>query len=75
MNDTDLSRLRGRRTTADFGLTLADILRLQALANEIQDNEFGGCVPKLRIIEIQEIHDKFMRGQALETIASVMMSG
>ncbi len=49
--------------------------RLQAIASESQDNGFGGYVPKLGIIEVPEIHDGFMQGEALEIIASVINSG
>ncbi|MDR3192615.1 MAG: alpha/beta fold hydrolase, partial [Treponema sp.] len=55
--------------------TLQILRRFQAIADESPDNGFGGYVPRLRIIEIPEIHDGFMRGEALEIIASVIGNG
>ncbi|MDR2070898.1 MAG: AMP-binding protein [Treponema sp.] len=49
--------------------------RLQYIADQKKANGFDGYAPKLRVIGIPEIHDNFMRGEALETIASVMAGG
>jgi amino acid adenylation domain-containing protein len=49
--------------------------RLQYMAAQKKSNGFDGYAPKLRVIGIPEIHDGFMRGEALETIASVMAEG
>jgi pimeloyl-ACP methyl ester carboxylesterase len=49
--------------------------RLQDMARQKEANGFGGYAPKLRVIGIPEIHDGFMRGEALETIASVIAGG
>jgi amino acid adenylation domain-containing protein len=49
--------------------------RLQYMADQKKANGFDGYAPKLRVIGVPEIHDGFMRGEALETIASVMAEG
>jgi amino acid adenylation domain-containing protein len=49
--------------------------RLQDITRQKKANGFEEYAPKLRVIEIPEIHDGFMRGEALETIASVMAGG
>jgi thioesterase domain-containing protein/acyl carrier protein len=46
--------------------------RLQYMTDQKKANGFDGYTTKLRVIRIPEIHDGFMRGEALETIASVM---
>jgi thioesterase domain-containing protein/acyl carrier protein len=46
--------------------------RLQYMAGQKKANGFDGYAPKLRVIGVPETHDNFMRGAALETIASVM---
>jgi amino acid adenylation domain-containing protein len=46
--------------------------RLQDMVRQKKANGFEGYAPKLRIIGIPEIHDGFMRGEALETIASII---
>jgi hypothetical protein len=49
--------------------------RRQRIISKKKDNGFGRYAPHLRIIEIPEIHDGFMRGKALETIAEVIRGG
>ncbi|MDR2097105.1 MAG: AMP-binding protein, partial [Spirochaetaceae bacterium] len=52
-----------------------DMRRRQRIISKKKDNGFGRYAPHLRIIEIPEIHDGFMRGEALETIAAVIRGG
>jgi thioesterase domain-containing protein/acyl carrier protein len=57
----------------DSPLEVLDIKRrLEFLTLQRRDNGFGGYIRNLRIIEILEIHDGFMRGEALDTIAAVI---
>jgi amino acid adenylation domain-containing protein len=46
--------------------------RLQLIVRQKKANGFEGYAPELRVIGIPEIHDGFMRGEALRTIASIM---
>jgi amino acid adenylation domain-containing protein len=49
--------------------------RLQRVIDQKRANGFEDCAPKLRVIGIPELHDNFMRGAALDIIASVMAGG
>ncbi|MDR3130340.1 MAG: AMP-binding protein [Treponema sp.] len=46
--------------------------QLRTITEQKKANGFDKYAPNLRIIEIPEIHDGFMRGAALDTIASVI---
>ncbi|MDR3294883.1 MAG: AMP-binding protein, partial [Clostridiales Family XIII bacterium] len=48
--------------------------RMQEISARNKDNGFGAYTKDLRIIEIPEIHDAFMRGDAAEVIASTLRS-
>jgi thioesterase domain-containing protein len=50
----------------------AVLRRLREINRQKRDNGFGEYVSRLRIIEIPEIHDGFMRGDALDMISSVI---
>jgi amino acid adenylation domain-containing protein len=47
--------------------------RIQVITQKDRNNGFGNYIPNLRIIEIPEIHDGFMQGEALDIISSVMV--
>jgi amino acid adenylation domain-containing protein len=49
-----------------------DIRRHQRIIGQKKDNGFGRYAPRLRTIEIPDIHDGFMRGEALEMIVAVI---
>ncbi|MDR1352300.1 MAG: AMP-binding protein [Treponema sp.] len=51
------------------------IRRLQVIAGQKKANGFDRYAPNLRVIEIPEIHDGFMQGEALDTIVSVIRQG
>jgi amino acid adenylation domain-containing protein len=53
-----------------------DVIRcLQVIAGQKKANGFDRYAPNLRVIEIPEIHDRFMQGEALDTIVSVIKQG
>jgi thioesterase domain-containing protein/acyl carrier protein len=49
--------------------------RLQKITRQKRDNGFGEYVTDLRVIELDEIHDGLIRGEALDTIVSVIRQG
>jgi thioesterase domain-containing protein/acyl carrier protein len=55
--------------------TIDVIRRLQAITKQKRDNGFGEYAADLRVIELDEIHDGLIRGEALDTIVSVIRQG
>ncbi|MDR2098017.1 MAG: amino acid adenylation domain-containing protein [Spirochaetaceae bacterium] len=49
--------------------------RLQDITKRKRDNGFGEYAPGLRVIELNEIHDGLIRGEALDAITRVIREG
>jgi amino acid adenylation domain-containing protein len=55
--------------------TVKSFKRLQEIAKQKKDNGFGEYAVNLRVIELDEIHDGLIRGEALDTIVSIIRQG
>jgi amino acid adenylation domain-containing protein len=55
--------------------TVKSFKRLQEISKQKKDNGFGEYAVNLRVIELDEIHDGLIRGEALDTIVSVIKQG